>query len=113
MLVEECKVIDEVRDIKIDFVFLERMFCWVCNDFIKFELDFIWWDIIMGDGDCGLIFEIGVKVLLEVIDGLYKIVVKGLVIEVFIEFEEIFEGKMGGIFGGILGIFFVLMRIVL
>lgn len=108
--VEERKVIDEARDIKIDPVLLERMLRRACNDLIKSEPDLTRWDTIMGDGDCGLTLETGAKALLEAIDGPHKIAAKGSVIEVLTELEEILEGKMGGTLGGILGIFFVSMR---
>lgn len=41
----------------------------MCIIFVVVELDFIKWDIVMGDGDCGEIFKIGVICMLVVVDG--------------------------------------------
>ena len=69
------------------------------------------WDTIMGDGDCGETLRTGASALLAAVDnGLAK---DGSVVSVLQELEEIIESKMGGTLGGVLGIFFVALRVAL
>lgn len=107
--VEQRKVVDDAKDLKVDPVLLEKILRGASEALIVAEPDLTKWDTIMGDGDCGLTLETGAKALLEAVEK-RNLAAKGSVVEVLIELEDILESKMGGTLGGILGIFFVSLR---
>ena len=103
--------VDPARDLKIAPGTLESALRRACGDLIAAEPDLTKWDTIMGDGDCGETLRTGASALLAAVDnGLAK---DGSVVSVLQELEEIIESKMGGTLGGVLGIFFVALRVAL
>ncbi|KAI5860879.1 glycerone kinase [Durotheca rogersii] len=103
------KPVEDAKDVKIDPATLDRMLRSACDALIAAEPDLTKWDTVMGDGDCGETLKTGATCLIAALDA--NLAAKGSIIEVLQELEEIVEGKMGGTLGGILGIFFVSIRI--
>ncbi|ROV95229.1 hypothetical protein VMCG_08593 [Cytospora schulzeri] len=107
--VETKKVVDEMKDLKVDPIALDKMLRGACDALVKAEPDLTRWDTIMGDGDCGETLKTGATSLLSALDE-NNIAAAGSVVTVLHELEDIVESKMGGTLGGILGIFFVSLR---
>lgn len=106
---EEKPVIAEDQDVRIDPAKLDKMLRTACKALVDVEPDLTRWDTVMGDGDCG---ETVKTVAVELNAALDKGVgSSGSLGAVLAELEDIVESKIGGTLGGVLGIFFVSLRL--
>ncbi|KAL2754827.1 hypothetical protein ACRALDRAFT_1064627 [Sodiomyces alcalophilus JCM 7366] len=100
----------EDRDVKVDGQKLDKMLRTACEAVVAAEPDLTRWDTVMGDGDCGeTVKTVGLS-LLEALDrGVASS--SGSVDAVLAALEDIVESRIGGTLGGVLGIFFVSLRL--
>lgn len=100
----------EDRDVKVDGQKLDKMLRTACEAVVAAEPDLTRWDTVMGDGDCGeTVKTVGLS-LLAALD--QEVATEsGSVDAVLAALEEIVETRIGGTLGGVLGIFFVSLRL--
>ncbi|KAL9949684.1 hypothetical protein D7B24_006758 [Verticillium nonalfalfae] len=101
--------LDEAQDVKVEPARLEAMLRTACEALVASEPDLTRWDTVMGDGDCGeTVMTVAVSLLAALDAGVAR---SGSVGRVLAELEDIVESKIGGTLGGVLGIFFVSLRV--
>ncbi|KAG7112315.1 Dihydroxyacetone kinase like protein [Verticillium longisporum] len=101
--------LDEAQDVKVEPTRLEAMLRTACEALVASEPDLTRWDTVMGDGDCGETVKTVAVSLLAALDA--GVARYGSVGRVLAELEDIVESKIGGTLGGVLGIFFVSLRV--
>ncbi|KAM0328611.1 hypothetical protein ACHAQA_005021 [Verticillium albo-atrum] len=107
---EEAKAaISEAQDVRVEPRRLEAMLRTACEALVASEPDLTRWDTVMGDGDCGETVKTVAVSLLSALDA--GVARAGSVGAVLAELEDIVESKIGGTLGGVLGIFFVSLRV--
>ncbi|KAM0271120.1 hypothetical protein ACHAQH_009207 [Verticillium albo-atrum] len=106
---EEKKAVVEAQDVKVEPSKLDAMLRTACEALVASEPDLTRWDTVMGDGDCGETVKTVAVSLLAALDA--GIARSGSVGAVLAELEDIVESKIGGTLGGVLGIFFVSLRV--
>ncbi|ROT39042.1 dihydroxyacetone kinase [Sodiomyces alkalinus F11] len=99
----------EDRDVKVDAQKLDKMLRTACEAVVAAEPDLTRWDTVMGDGDCGeTVKTVGLSLLGALDQGVAS---AGSVDAVLAALEDIVESRIGGTLGGVLGIFFVSLRL--
>ncbi|KAG7133326.1 Dihydroxyacetone kinase like protein [Verticillium longisporum] len=101
--------LDEAQDVMVEPSRLEAMLRTACEALVASEPDLTRWDTVMGDGDCGETVKTVAVSLLAALDA--GVARSGSVGRVLAELEDIVESKIGGTLGGVLGIFFVSLRV--
>ncbi|RBQ85256.1 hypothetical protein VDGD_09331 [Verticillium dahliae] len=101
--------LDEAQDVMVEPSRLEAMLRTACEALVASEPDLTRWDTVMGDGDCGETVKTVAVSLLAALDA--GVARSGSVGRVLVELEDIVESKIGGTLGGVLGIFFVSLRV--
>jgi dihydroxyacetone kinase len=106
---EEKHVVPDEQDVRVDAGKLDKMLRTACAALVESEPDLTKWDTVMGDGDCG---ETVKTVAVELNAALDRgVASSGSLGAVLVELEDIVESKIGGTLGGVLGIFFVSLRL--